>query len=57
MTAAPVGPLVGATRVLPDGWLTHPLTTDPHRAEIQARALLTNYHRQRLCGEAVAGTP
>lgn len=47
MTAAPAGPLAGATRVRPDGWLTHPLTTDPHRAEIQARALLADYHRQQ----------
>jgi hypothetical protein len=47
VSTAPAGPLAGATRVRPDGWLAHPLTTDPHHAEIQARALLADYHHEQ----------
>lgn len=42
--SAPVGPLDGAARVRPDGWLTDPLTTNPEHATAQARALLHRHH-------------
>lgn len=41
---APVGPLDGAARVRPDGWLTDPLTTNPEHAAAQARALVHCHH-------------
>ncbi|MFK0253340.1 hypothetical protein [Streptomyces sp. NPDC090445] len=44
MTAAPAGPLDGATRARPDGWLPNPLTIDPAAAERQAYVLLTRHH-------------
>jgi hypothetical protein len=44
VSAPPVGPLAGATRVRPDGWLAHPLTTDVRCAEDQARVLLARHH-------------
>ncbi|MGH3771448.1 MAG: MBL fold metallo-hydrolase [Pseudonocardiaceae bacterium] len=47
VSTAPVGPLEGATRVRPDGWLPHPLTSDPRLAEAQARSLFTEYHGEQ----------
>lgn len=44
MSAPPAGPLDGATRVRPDGWLATPLTTDPEQAEDEAHELLADYH-------------
>ncbi|MCQ4045784.1 hypothetical protein ACFOSC_27790 [Streptantibioticus rubrisoli] len=41
---APVGPLDGAARLRPDGWLDTPLTTSIAHAEAQARALLPRHH-------------
>lgn len=43
-TTAVAGPLAGAARVRPDGWLATPLTTDPARAEAQARSLIYRHH-------------
>ncbi|MFI9210279.1 hypothetical protein ACIGW7_19345 [Streptomyces sp. NPDC053253] len=44
MNAILAGPLAGAARVRPDGWLTTPLTTDPALAEAQARSLIYRHH-------------
>ncbi|MBT2446261.1 hypothetical protein J7F03_04020 [Streptomyces sp. ISL-43] len=44
MTTAPVGPLDGAARTRPDGWLADPLTTDPATAERQAYVILARHH-------------
>ena len=44
MTTAPAGPLDGAARTRPDGWLPQPLTTDRALAEQQAATLLARYH-------------
>lgn len=44
MNAAPAGPLDGAARTRPDGWLANPLSTDRALAERQARALLRQHH-------------
>ncbi|MCX5123701.1 MULTISPECIES: hypothetical protein [unclassified Streptomyces] len=44
MTTAPVGPLDGAARTRPDGWLANPLTTDPVIAERQAYVILARHH-------------
>lgn len=44
MSTAPAGPLAGAARVRPDGWLATPLTTDLAQAEAQARALIHRHH-------------
>ncbi|KAB7832515.1 hypothetical protein [Streptomyces mobaraensis] len=41
---APVGPLDGAARVRPDGWLTDPLTTNPEHAAAQARVIVRRHH-------------
>ncbi|MGC4950051.1 hypothetical protein ACLQ2N_28105 [Streptomyces sp. DT224] len=38
------GPLAGAARVRPDGWLATPLTTVPAHAEAQARSLVHRHH-------------
>lgn len=46
MTTVPAGPLDGAARTRPDGWLAHPLTTDPESAERQAYVLLARHHDQ-----------
>ncbi|MFD3803255.1 hypothetical protein ACFWSF_13260 [Streptomyces sp. NPDC058611] len=46
MSTAPVGPLDGAARTRPDGWLRHPLTTDATAAEREAYVLLTRHHDQ-----------
>ncbi|WP_371588026.1 hypothetical protein [Streptomyces virginiae] len=44
MTTAPAGPLDGAARTRPDGWLANPLTTDPVTAERQAYVILARHH-------------
>lgn len=44
MTTTMAGPLAGAARVRPDGWLATPLTTDPAHAEAQARSLIYRHH-------------
>jgi hypothetical protein len=44
MSTQLTGPLAGASRVRPDGWLATPLTTDPALAEAQARALVHRHH-------------
>ncbi|MFG2564685.1 hypothetical protein ACGFR6_04510 [Streptomyces sp. NPDC048567] len=44
MTTTMAGPLAGAARVRPDGWLATPLTTDPAHAEAQARSLIHRHH-------------
>ncbi|MCI4085662.1 hypothetical protein MRQ86_36285 [Streptomyces sp. MMS21 TC-5] len=44
MTTAPVGPLDGAARTRPDGWLATPLTTDRAAAEREAHAILDRHH-------------
>lgn len=44
MTIAPVGPLDGAARTRPDGWLANPLTTDRAAAERQAYVILARHH-------------
>ncbi|ORT54736.1 hypothetical protein [Streptomyces sp. CB03238] len=44
MNAAPAGPLDGAARTRPDGWLANPLSTDHALAERQAHALLHQHH-------------
>ncbi|GAA1927741.1 hypothetical protein [Streptantibioticus ferralitis] len=41
-----VGPLDGAARLRPDGWLARPLTRNRIQAEAQARLLLQRYHPQ-----------
>ncbi|MFI5751162.1 hypothetical protein ACIBBE_35830 [Streptomyces sp. NPDC051644] len=44
MSTTLAGPLAGAARVRPDGWLATPLTTDPSQAEAQARSLVHRHH-------------
>ncbi|MEU3299795.1 hypothetical protein ABZ729_08235 [Streptomyces sp. NPDC006678] len=44
MSTTLAGPLAGAARVRPDGWLATPLTTDPPQAEAQARSLIQRHH-------------
>ncbi|MDI3390033.1 hypothetical protein QIS99_28140 [Streptomyces sp. B-S-A8] len=44
MSITVAGPLAGAARVRPDGWLATPLTTVPERAAAQARSLIHRYH-------------
>ncbi|MFE9601488.1 hypothetical protein [Streptomyces hokutonensis] len=44
MSTRLAGPLAGAARVRPDGWLATPLTTNPAHAEAQARALVHRHH-------------
>lgn len=44
MNRHPGGPLDGAARPRPGGWLTTPLTTDPDTATAQARDLLARHH-------------
>ncbi|MET8181510.1 hypothetical protein [Streptomyces sp. NPDC005336] len=44
MNVAPAGPLDGAARTRPDGWLANPLSTDRSLAERQARTLLGRHH-------------
>ncbi|MEV8318372.1 hypothetical protein AB0Q95_29850 [Streptomyces sp. NPDC059900] len=43
-TTALAGPLAGAARVRPDGWLATPLNTNPACAEAQARSLIYRHH-------------
>ncbi len=45
---SPAGPLDGAARIRPDGWLRAPLTTDLDQAEAQARQLVYVHHPQAL---------
>lgn len=42
--ARPAGPLDGFAAPRPGGWLPHPLTTDPARAEAEAAKLLAAHH-------------
>ncbi|MFD4260870.1 hypothetical protein ACFWR9_25395 [Streptomyces sp. NPDC058534] len=44
MSTTLAGPLAGAARVRPDGWLATPLTTDPAQAAAQARSLIHRHH-------------
>jgi hypothetical protein len=44
MSTAPAGPLDGAARTRPDGWLPNPLTTNHVRAEHEARRLVLRHH-------------
>ncbi|MCM3920700.1 hypothetical protein ND748_03285 [Frankia sp. AiPs1] len=44
MSAVAAGPLAGAARARPDGWLAQPLGTDPATATEQARTLLALHH-------------
>lgn len=44
MNRPPAGPLDGAARTRPAGWLPHPLTTYPTAATEQAHDLLTRHH-------------
>ncbi|KUN02054.1 hypothetical protein AQI95_28650 [Streptomyces yokosukanensis] len=44
MSTPLAGPLAGAARVRPDGWLATALTTDPDQAEAQARSLIYRHH-------------
>ncbi|WP_322769607.1 hypothetical protein [Frankia sp. Cr1] len=44
MTTVAPGPLAGAARLRPDGWLTHPLPTDPETATARISALLRRHH-------------
>jgi len=44
VTSPPAGPLDGAARTRPGGWLATPLPTDPGAAVAQARILLARHH-------------
>ncbi|KLL10581.1 MULTISPECIES: hypothetical protein [Protofrankia] len=44
MNPDPAGPLAGATRIRPDGWLATPLDTDPTTAAAQAQDLISRFH-------------
>lgn len=48
MTTAPAGPLDGAARTRPDGWLATPLTTDRAAAEREAYVILARHHDNEL---------
>ncbi|MEV5574417.1 hypothetical protein AB0L06_30655 [Spirillospora sp. NPDC052269] len=50
MNRPPAGPLDGAARTRPAGWLPHPLTTDPAAATEQAHDLLTRHHPTAAVG-------
>jgi hypothetical protein len=44
MNTTVTGPLAGAARVRPHGWLATPLTTETARAEARVRALICRHH-------------